>query len=52
MNWGTPVATFTRNASIVRSADGLASDTFVFTADLLHSLNSNCRMGNCSTSAT
>jgi hypothetical protein len=36
-NWGTPVATFTRNASIVRSADGLASDTFVFTADLEHS---------------
>ena len=34
MNWGTPVATFTRNASIVRSPDGLASDTFVFTADL------------------
>jgi hypothetical protein len=38
MNWGVPVATFTRNASIVRSTDGLASDTFVFTADLLHSL--------------
>jgi hypothetical protein len=37
MNWGVPVATFTRNASIVRSADGLASDTFVFTVDLLHS---------------
>jgi hypothetical protein len=37
MNWGIPVATFTRNASIVRSADGLASDTFVFTIDLLHS---------------
>ena len=37
MNWGTPVATFTRNASIVRSADALSSDTFVFTADLLFS---------------
>lgn len=34
VNWGTPVATFTRNASVVRSPDGLASDTFVFTADL------------------
>jgi len=31
------VATFTRNASIVRSADGLASDNFIFTAELLHS---------------
>jgi hypothetical protein len=39
MNWGIPVATFTRNASIVRSVDGLVSDTFVFTADLLHSLS-------------
>ncbi|MCX6631864.1 MAG: hypothetical protein NTW28_30005 [Candidatus Solibacter sp.] len=38
MKWGVPVATFTRNASIVRSGDGLASDTFVFTADLLHSI--------------
>jgi hypothetical protein len=38
MNWGVPVATFTRNASIVRSVDGLASDTFVFTADLLQSV--------------
>jgi hypothetical protein len=37
VNWGVPVATFTRNASIVRSADGLASDNFVFTADLLYS---------------
>jgi len=37
MNWGTPVATFTRNASIVRSADGLASDSFTFTADLMYS---------------
>jgi hypothetical protein len=38
MNWGIPVATFTRNASIVRSADGLISDTFTFTADLDHSI--------------
>lgn len=37
MNWGEPVATFTRNASLVRSPDGLASDTFIFTADLLYS---------------
>ncbi len=34
MNWGVPVATFKRNASLVRSADGLASDTFYFTVDL------------------
>ncbi|HXK02849.1 MAG TPA: hypothetical protein VMS37_10630 [Verrucomicrobiae bacterium] len=38
MNWGTPVATFTRNVSVVRSADGLTSDTFFFTADLEHSM--------------
>ena len=25
--WGTPVATFTRSASLIRSPDGLASDT-------------------------
>ncbi len=37
MNWGVPVATFTRDASLVRSADSLASDTFTFTADLLYS---------------
>jgi hypothetical protein len=37
MDWGVPVATFTRNASIVRSSDGLASDHFIFTADLLYS---------------
>jgi hypothetical protein len=37
MDWGVPVATFTRNASIVRSADGLASDNFIFTADLQYS---------------
>jgi hypothetical protein len=34
MDWGIPVATFARNASIVRSPDGLTSDTFTFTADL------------------
>jgi hypothetical protein len=38
MNWGIPVATFTRNVSLVRSTDGLTSDTFVFTADLEHSI--------------
>lgn len=37
MAWGIPVATFTRNASLVRSGDGLASDTFFFTAELEHS---------------
>ena len=37
VSWGLPVATFTRNASLVRSADGLASDTFFFTAELGHS---------------
>jgi hypothetical protein len=37
INWGIPVATFARNASLVRSADALASDTFVFTAELLFS---------------
>jgi hypothetical protein len=37
MAWGTPVATFTRNASLVRSGDGLSSDTFFFTAELDHS---------------
>jgi hypothetical protein len=35
--WGDAVATFTRNASLVRSADNFASDTFVFTADLVSS---------------
>jgi hypothetical protein len=35
--WGEPVATFTRNASIVRSPDSFASDTFVFSADLVSS---------------
>ena len=39
MAWGIPVATFTRNASIVRSSDGLASDNFTFTADLQFSQN-------------
>jgi hypothetical protein len=33
--WGEPVATFTRFASIIRSPDNLASDTFVFSADLI-----------------
>ncbi|HUA60103.1 MAG TPA: hypothetical protein VML19_15190 [Verrucomicrobiae bacterium] len=32
--WGTPVATFIREASMVRSGDALASDTFIFSADL------------------
>jgi hypothetical protein len=31
------VATLVRNASLVRSADGLASDTFIFSADLVSS---------------
>jgi hypothetical protein len=35
--WGTPVATFVRNASIIRSPDAWASDTFVFSADLVSS---------------
>jgi hypothetical protein len=35
--WGEPVATFTRNASILRSPDGFASDTFIFTAELVSS---------------
>ena len=33
--WGTPVATFTREASLVRSSDNLATDTFIFSADLV-----------------
>jgi len=37
VDWGVPVATFNRNASIVRSADGLKSDNFTFSADLLDS---------------
>jgi hypothetical protein len=37
MNWGEPIATFTRDASLVRSPDGLASDTFTFTAGLMYS---------------
>ena len=32
--WGQPVATFVRQASIVRSSDGLTTNTFIFTADL------------------
>ncbi len=33
--WGEPVATFVREASLVRSGDNLASDTFIFSADLV-----------------
>ncbi|MBZ5515627.1 MAG: hypothetical protein LAN62_12460 [Acidobacteriia bacterium] len=32
--WGEPVATFGRKASILRSNDGLATDTFIFSAVL------------------
>ncbi len=32
--WGVPIATFTRSASLIRSPDGLASDTFIFSAEL------------------
>lgn len=35
--WGVPVATFVRKASLVRSDDGLASDTFIFSAKLVQS---------------
>jgi len=35
--WGEPVATFTREASLVRSSDGLATDTFIFSAKLVSS---------------
>lgn len=35
--WGVPVAVFERKASLVRSADGLVTDTFVFPAELLSS---------------
>ena len=35
--WGQPVATFVRQASIVRTADGFASDTFTFSAALASS---------------
>jgi hypothetical protein len=35
--WGEPVATFTRSASLIRSPDNLASDTFVFSTDLVSS---------------
>ena len=46
--WGEVVATFTRAASIVRSGDGLASDTFTFSADLVSSrtFSLNGRMFN------
>jgi hypothetical protein len=33
--WGEPVATFIREASIVRSGDNLTTDTFVFSANLV-----------------
>ena len=32
--WGEPVATFVRKASLLRSNDGLTSDTFIFSAEL------------------
>ncbi|MGA7413759.1 MAG: hypothetical protein WBW33_25010 [Bryobacteraceae bacterium] len=32
--WGAPVAKFVRKGSLVRSADGFVSDTFIFSADL------------------
>ncbi len=33
--WGTPMATFIRRASLIRSGDNLVTDTFVFSADLV-----------------
>ncbi len=36
-SWGDPVATFTRNASIARSPDNLASTTMINTVDLVSS---------------
>jgi hypothetical protein len=35
--WGTPVAVFTRELSLVRSDDDLATDTFIFSAKLVSS---------------
>jgi len=35
--WGEPVATFIREASIVRSGDNLTTDTFIFSANLISS---------------
>jgi len=35
--WGEPVAVFTREASLVRSSDGLLTDTFIFSAKLVSS---------------
>lgn len=35
--WGVPVATFVRKASLVRSGDYLATDTFIFSAELVSS---------------
>jgi hypothetical protein len=37
-SWGTPVATFTRKASLLRSPDGFASDTFIFSNELVSSV--------------
>jgi hypothetical protein len=43
--WGVPMATFIREASLVRSGDNLTTDTFIFSADLVisntFSLNGN-----------
>ena len=36
-SWGTPVATFTRKASLLRSPDAFASDTFIFSTELVSS---------------
>jgi len=36
--WGAPIATFTRKTSIIRSPDAFASDTFIFTADLVSTM--------------
>jgi hypothetical protein len=36
--WGTPVAVFMREASVVRSNDGLTTDTFIFSAKLVSSM--------------
>ena len=36
--WGAPIATFVRKTSIIRSPDGFASDTFIFTADLVSTM--------------
>jgi hypothetical protein len=36
-SWGVPVAKFVRKASLIRSPDGFASDTFVFSTELVES---------------